>query len=80
MAMLIAFLPLRLWACEACRLQQPEITRGITHGAGPDSGWDWFIVGIVALITVLTLIYSVKYLVSPGEKNRKHIKYRIFTD
>lgn len=70
--------PVKLAACEACKLQQPKITQGITHGAGPGSGWDWFIVGVVALITLLTLFYSVKYLARPGEKDMDHIKYRIF--
>lgn len=61
-------------ACDACQLQQPKITQGITHGAGPTNNWDWAIVSIVALITILTLILSVKYLVWPGEKKSSHIK------
>ena len=68
------------WACEACRLQQPKITRNITHGTGPESGWDWFIVGVVALIAVLAFAFSVKFLISPGEKNKSHIKYSVFSN
>jgi len=64
-------------ACEACDLQQPEITRNFTHGAGPQSNWDWVIVIIITLITLFTLFYSVKYLVKPGEKSREHIKKSI---
>jgi hypothetical protein len=67
-------------ACDACQLQQPEVTKDLTHGAGPESNWDWFIVGIVILITVLAFIYSVKYLIKPGEKDKKHIKYSVFSD
>lgn len=65
------------FACEACKLQQPKITQSFTHGTGPDSNWDWLIIGIIAIITVYTLFYSVKYLVKPGEKNRDHIKNSI---
>ncbi|MFP3833585.1 hypothetical protein [Chryseobacterium joostei] len=67
-------------ACDACQLRQPEITKDLTHGAGPESSWDWFIVGIVILITVLAFIFSVKYLIKPGEKDEKHIKYSVFSD
>ena len=62
-------------ACDACKLQQPKITKDLTHGAGPESDWDWFIVGIVILITVVAFIYSIKYLIKPGEKDKSHIKY-----
>lgn len=63
-------------ACEACNLQQPKITRDLTHGTGPDNNWDWFIVGFIVLITIYTLVYSLKYLLKPGEKDKSHIKYR----
>ena len=62
------------YACEAYSLKQPEITKGWTHGTGPESNWDWFIVGIIAAITLLTLFYSVKFLIFPREKDKKHIK------
>ncbi len=63
------------FACDACKLQQPKITKNITHGTGPDGNMDWLIVGIVGIITLITLYYSVKFLVKPGEKDKKHIKY-----
>jgi hypothetical protein len=66
-------------ACDACKLQQPEVTRNLTHGTGPESNWDWFIVGFVVLITVLAFILSAKYLFRPGEKNKSHIKYSVFS-
>lgn len=61
-------------ACDACKLQQPKITQNITHGTGPESQWDWLIVFLVTAITILTLFYSVKFLVKPEEKKKSHIK------
>ncbi|MET3037205.1 hypothetical protein ABXT08_13930 [Chryseobacterium sp. NRRL B-14859] len=64
-------------ACDACDLQQPKITRNLTHGPGPESNWDWLIVGGMALITLVTLFYSLKFLIRPGEKNKQHIKNNV---
>lgn len=61
-------------ACPVCEKQQPAITRGITHGAGPSGNWDWAIVGIISVLVLLTLFYSAKYLIRPGEKDENHIK------
>ncbi len=69
-----------LYACPVCEKKQPAITQGITHGTGPDSNWDWLIIGVITLITVLTLIFSLKYLIKPGEKNSDHIKNSIFSN
>ncbi|AKK74559.1 hypothetical protein HX13_07170 [Chryseobacterium sp. P1-3] len=69
------FFTVYAFACDACKLRQPEVTRDFTHGTGPESDWDWFIVGIVIVITVLAFVYSLKYLIKPGEKNTNHIKY-----
>jgi len=66
-----------LWSCPLCEKQQPELTRGITHGTGPQSNWDWVIIAIISLITLFTLIASLKYLIKPGEKNSNHIKQSI---
>lgn len=63
------------YACDTCKLRQPKVTQNLTHGAGPESNWDWFIVAIVIAITLLAFFYSVKYLLRPGEKNKNHIKY-----
>ncbi len=64
-------------ACSACEKQQPKITQGLTHGAGPQSNWDWVIIVIITFITILTLVFSLKYLIKPGEKNANHIKQSI---
>ncbi len=69
--------PVMAFACEACELQQPAITKNLTHGTGPQSTWDWVIVGIITLITLATLFYSAKYLIRPGEKSRTHIKKNV---
>ncbi len=61
-------------ACPVCEKQQPVITQGLTHGAGPQSNWDWVIISIIFIITLLTLVYSLKYLIKPGEKENNHIK------
>lgn len=64
-------------ACPACEKQQPRITQGLTHGTGPESYLDWVIISVIIAITLLTLIYSLKYLIKPGEENADHIKQSI---
>ena len=79
---LLAFfcLNVALYACPACEKQQPKITQGLTHGGGPGSNWDWVIIAVISLITLVTLFYSVKFLVKPGEKNDNHIKQSILNN
>lgn len=64
-------------ACDACSLQQPKITRNLTHGTGPEGRFDWIIVSVFATITLFTLIFSLKFLINPKEKNEDHIKRQI---
>ena len=74
-AFIIFFLAhISIYACDACEKQQPEILRGITHGPGPQSNWDYLIVAVGAAIVVATFLFSIKWLLSPGEKGEKHIK------
>lgn len=61
-------------ACPVCERNQPKILKGITHGAGPDSKWDYLIVWITVAIVLTTLFFSVKWLIRPGEKSDRHIK------
>ncbi len=68
------------WACPVCDLQQPKITRGWTHGAGPQSNWDWLIIAVMVVITLLTFVFSLKYLIKPGEANANHIKQAILNN
>lgn len=65
-----------LWvlACEVCERNQPKILKGITHGAGPESNWDYVIVWTTVAIVLVTLFFSLKWLIRPGEKSDRHIK------
>ena len=65
------------WACPVCERQQPKMMRGVAHGAGPDSGWDYIIVGVIAIIVLVTLYFSIKWLVRPGEGMSNHIKRNV---
>ncbi|MBS3914902.1 MAG: hypothetical protein KG003_10405 [Bacteroidetes bacterium] len=64
-------------SCDACEKQQPAITRGITHGNGPNNNWDWVIVIVMVVITLVTLCFSIWYLIRPGENQSRHIKRTI---
>jgi hypothetical protein len=66
-----------LYACPVCERNQPKLLKGIVHGKGPDSNWDYVSIWITAIIAILTLIFTIKYLIQPGEKNSDHIKYSI---
>lgn len=77
LTILAAFAVSVIYACPVCEKQQPKITMGLTHGAGPESNWDWVIITAITLITLLTLFYSIKYLVRPGERKLDHIKHII---
>jgi hypothetical protein len=61
-------------ACPVCERNQPAILRGITHGAGPESKWDYVIIWIAIVIVAATLFFSVKWLLHPGERSGDHIK------
>ncbi|MDY0090291.1 MAG: hypothetical protein RBR78_07985 [Flavobacteriaceae bacterium] len=67
-------------ACPVCEKQQPKITQGLTHGVGPQSSWDWIIIAIITGITVLTFVFSLKFLIKPKEKNDNHIKRLILNN
>lgn len=65
------------WACPVCEKQQPKVLRGVVHGAGPDNNWDYLIVGVITVIVLITLYYSMKWLVRPGENTPNHIKRNV---
>lgn len=71
------FADIEVMACEVCKKQQPEILRGVAHGAGPQSDWDYVVVGSTAVIMLISLFYAVKWILRPGEKEREHIKRSI---
>jgi hypothetical protein len=68
------------WACPVCEKQQPKILRGITHGAGPQSNWDYVIIWSMVAIVAFTLFFSLKWLIRPGEQAESHIKRSIFNN
>lgn len=61
-------------ACPVCERQQPKVLQGIVHGAGPGSNWDYLIVWVTVAIVLVTLFFSIKWMIRPGEKSGSHIK------
>ena len=61
-------------ACPVCERQQPKLLRGVVHGAGPGSNWDYLIVFVAVAIVLVTLFFSIKWMIRPGEKSGSHIK------
>ena len=74
LTMLLCFFMVSIYACPACDKQQPKLLQGITHGTGPDGNWDYVIIAIAVMIVLLTLFYSIKWLIKPGEQAKSHIK------
>ena len=54
--------------------QQPKLLRGLTHGAGPQGSFDYVIVLAAVAVVLFTLVYAIKFLVRPGEREASHIK------
>ena len=78
---LLLFTPsLLVMACDACRKQQPKFLQGITHGPGPDSAWDYLIVGLMIGITLYVLVAALKCLFKSSENGSEHIKRMILND
>ncbi|MNY78392.1 hypothetical protein D3C86_2186140 [compost metagenome] len=67
-------------ACPVCDQRQPKLLEGIAHGAGPESNWDYLIVSVVGIIVILTLVFSARMLIKPGEKSSDHIKRLIINN
>ncbi|WP_374950107.1 hypothetical protein [Mucilaginibacter sp.] len=79
--LLFLFTPsLSVLACDACKKQQPKFLQGITHGTGPDSGWDYLIVAIMVVITLYVFAATLKCLIKPAESEERHIKRMILND
>ncbi len=77
---LIALTVIYQWtlACPLCEQSQPRIFRGITHGTGPQSNWDFVIIAGAMTVVTCCLYFSIRYLIKPGETNNNHIKNSIF--
>ena len=63
-----------VYSCPVCERQQPWILKGVTHGSGAQSDWDYLIISVAVVIVLATFFFSLKYLLSPGEKSKQHIK------
>jgi len=61
-------------ACELCESQQPKVLRGLVHGAGPQGGTDYLIVIAGLAVVLFALIFALKCLLRPGEREPQHIK------
>jgi len=68
------------FACPVCERNQPKILKGITHGAGPESRWDYVIVWTTVAIVLFTLVFTIKWIIRPGEKSDTHIKRAILNN
>lgn len=74
-SLLVFFIPvLSALACDVCQRKQPKLLQNITHGTGPQAESDYYIIAGAVIIVLFTLIYSLKYLLKPGEQNPRHIK------
>jgi hypothetical protein len=67
-------------ACPACEAAQPKLLKGVVHGRGPENGWDYLILCTALVVFLLSLFYSVKFLVRPRENSAGHIKYFILNE
>lgn len=76
----LLFLGFISYACPVCERNKTNALAKLGHGSGPDSNWDYIIVVVIGLIAVVTLIYSVMWIIKPGEKNADHIKYSILNN
>ena len=74
LSVLALIISISTYACPVCEKQQPKILQGISHGTGPQSNWDYFFVGATVIIVLLTLFYTVKWILKPGEAGDHHIK------
>jgi hypothetical protein len=75
--LILSFTSTTTFACEACNQNQPKILRNITHGNGPQSNWDYFVVFIMVAITLYTLYATIKCFVMPKERKYNQIKNSI---
>lgn len=68
------------YACPVCERNKAKILQGITHGSNPNSNWDYVIVLAMIGITIVTLFYSIKWLIKPKEEDKTHIKYSLLNE
>lgn len=68
---------IQAFPCDVCKRNQPELLQDISHGTGPQADSEYFIIGGAIMVVLFTLIYSIKFILKPGEKSPEHIKNMI---
>lgn len=68
---------IQAFPCDVCQRNQPKLLQDISHGTGPQAESEYFILAGAVLVVLFTLIYSLKFLLKPGEKSPQHIKNTI---
>lgn len=69
---------LNSFACELCKKQQPKGFENITHGNGPETIWDyWILYGSIGIV-ILTMILFLKYSLKPNNKSFQYTDNQIF--
>lgn len=61
-------------------LEEFSATPAGHHVADPSGGYEYVLVVVGVLITVLVAVLTVKYFVRPGEAGSGHIKRRVLAD
>jgi hypothetical protein len=76
----VAFLLFHMnsYACELCKKRQPKGFENITHGNGPETMLDyWILYGSIGIVA-LTMILFVKYSLKPNRNSFQHTNNQIF--
>ncbi|WP_276133449.1 hypothetical protein [Polluticoccus soli] len=72
----VMIMQLMVTACPVCERNKPKTLKYISiHGTGPESNWDYVIVIVTAVIALVSLFLTIKWLIRPKEDNKDHIKY-----
>jgi hypothetical protein len=67
-----------MFACPVCeRANAKKAFGSLSHGTEPNSNWDYVAVWVTIIISAIALLYSIKWLINPAEKNEDHIKNSI---
>lgn len=67
-----------IYACPVCERAKAKTAFGsISHGPGPGTTLDYIAVWVSIAAVLLTLIFTIKFLIKPNEKNSDHIKNSI---
>lgn len=69
-----------LTACPLCKKRQPVGFADITHGTGPESVFDyWMLYGSIGVV-ILTLFLFIRFTIKPETAAMRHSKQHGFSD